>query len=57
MKLMQVCPPPCVLSVTLLLSNHDHVQIIEVNNVLRQGMEKGVQVVNMMENWGGFIYP
>ena len=26
-------------------------QIIEVNNVLRQGIEKGQPVVNLMENW------
>ena len=26
-------------------------QIIEVNNVLRQGMDKGMPVVNIMENW------
>jgi DNA-directed RNA polymerase III subunit RPC1 len=27
------------------------VQIIEINNVLRQGLERGLAVTNMMENW------
>jgi hypothetical protein len=26
-------------------------QIIEVNNVLRQGLERGLPVQNLMENW------
>ena len=37
-------------------SNEDDItmklsQIIEVNNVLRQGLEKGLAIVNLMENW------
>jgi len=37
-------------------SNEDDVsmklmQIIEVNNILRQGLEKGLPIVNLMENW------
>ena len=27
------------------------IQIIEVNNVLRQGLEKGLAINNLMENW------
>ena len=26
-------------------------QIVEVNNVLRQGLERGLPVQNLMENW------
>lgn len=26
-------------------------QIVEVNNILRQGLEKGLPIVNLMENW------
>ena len=37
-------------------SNEDDItmklmQIIEVNNVLRQGLEKGLAITNLMENW------
>jgi hypothetical protein len=37
-------------------SNEDDIsmklmQIIEVNNILRQGIEKGLPIVNLMENW------
>ncbi|KAL4425069.1 hypothetical protein ABPG77_010383 [Micractinium sp. CCAP 211/92] len=37
-------------------SNEDDItmklmQIVEVNNILRQGLEKGLPIVNLMENW------
>ena len=53
--------PPCCIRPSVEMdgvsgSNEDDItmkliQIIEVNNVLRQGLEKGLAVNNMMENW------
>jgi hypothetical protein len=51
-------PVPCVFTNTQLkcsfLNRYDAVclqQIVEVNGVLRQGLEKGLPITNLMENW------
>jgi DNA-directed RNA polymerase III subunit RPC1 len=51
-----VCIRPSVEMDGVAGSNEDDVtmkliQIIEVNNVLRQGLEKGLAITNLMENW------
>jgi DNA-directed RNA polymerase III subunit RPC1 len=51
-----VCIRPSVEMDGLAGSNEDDItmkliQIIEVNNVLRQGLEKGLAIANLMENW------
>jgi len=53
--------PPCCIRPSVEMdgvsgSNEDDItmkliQIIEVNNVLRQGLEKGLAINNLMENW------
>ena len=53
--------PPCCIRPSVEMdgvsgSNEDDItmkliQIIEVNNVLRQGLEKGLTINNLMENW------
>ena len=52
-------PPVCIrpsVEMESAGSNEDDItmklmQIIEVNNVLRQGLEKGLAITNLMENW------
>ncbi|PSC73949.1 DNA-directed RNA polymerase III subunit rpc1-like isoform X2 [Micractinium conductrix] len=51
-----VCIRPSVEMDTGAGSNEDDItmklmQIVEVNNILRQGLEKGLPIVNLMENW------
>eukprot|EP00959_Pyramimonas_sp_CCMP1952_P470171 9496215-Pyramimonas_sp.AAC.1 len=51
-----VCIRPSVEMETAAGSNEDDItmklmQIIEVNNVLRTGLEKGLAIVNFMEQW------
>ena len=51
-----VCIRPSVEMDGVAGSNEDDItmkliQIIEVNNVLRQGLEKGLAITNLMENW------
>ena len=51
-----VCIRPSVEMDGVAGSNEDDVtmkliQIIEVNNVLRQGLDKGLAITNLMENW------
>ncbi|KAK3261073.1 hypothetical protein CYMTET_30006, partial [Cymbomonas tetramitiformis] len=51
-----VCIRPSVEMETGTGSNEDDItmklmQIIEVNNILRQGLEKGLPIVNFMEQW------
>jgi DNA-directed RNA polymerase beta' subunit len=56
MPVPPVCIRPSVEMDGVAGSNEDDVtmkliQIIEVNNVLRQGLEKGLAITNLMENW------
>lgn len=51
-----VCIRPSVEMDTGAGSNEDDItmklmQIIEMNNILRQGLEKGLAIANLMENW------
>jgi len=59
--LTHLAVPPCCIRPSVEMdgisgSNEDDItmkliQIIEVNNVLRQGLEKGLAINNLMENW------